>query len=135
MGLAYYVTLERPIPGVEPAQKPRARVAARNDKRLSEIAQALGVLELLEFSSQDPSELRSFLSSQGADVSEFDLPEENWFEADAGLKTVRALQAHVRAEPASVDDAVGLSRELEAFEEVLTAALQHEIRWHLTIDY
>ncbi|HJL41223.1 MAG TPA: hypothetical protein RMG48_07950 [Myxococcales bacterium LLY-WYZ-16_1] len=134
MGLAYYVTLERPVPGVDGAAAP-GRAAARNDRVLSELAQRLRVSELLDFRSPGGAELAEFLEQSGASRDDFDLPDEAWFDAYAGLETVQVLLEHVRAHPDEVQQPVELLRDLEGFEQTLRAAVRAGVRWHLTIDF
>lgn len=133
MAMAYFISLERPLepPGTWTA--PVGPALAQNDVALSERAQNLGISELLDFASQDPNELAAFLSQEGGDPNNFDLPKEDWFDSGAGLETVRALLEHVRTEPEGLRDPPTVAIELEAFARVLETAQERGIRWHLTI--
>ena len=59
------------------------------------------------------------------------IPEEQWFLAEDGLKTVRALMQ--AEESRKMDDRI--LEELKEFQKVLQAAAANGIRWHLAIDF
>ena len=69
------------------------------------------------------------MADEGIDADGIDLPALQQFQADDGLATVRALQPEPEAQ---VDDVVQDLRELE---NVLEAAKQHGVGWHLEVDF
>jgi hypothetical protein len=62
-------------------------------------------------------------------------PAEEWFDPAEGLRTVRSLLSYVRDNPASVKQGRGVCDDLEAAEEVLAAAREYGVRFHLAIAF
>ena len=79
-----------------------------------------------EFFSIDPEEAATFLDGEGDDHGELVLPPEQYFSADDGLATVRALLPMPGAEPAL--------RDLHDCERILSIAGEHGIGWHFAMD-
>ena len=61
--------------------------------------------------------------------------QETWFTAGEGLRTVRALIAHLEGHPRSFQGADAALSDLQDFAYVLEQAEQRGIRWHLCVDY
>jgi hypothetical protein len=60
------------------------------------------------------------------------LPPEQWFEAEGGLTTIRALLEHSESvKPAETN----LLEDLRACKRVLEAAQQHNVRFHFSLDF
>ena len=60
-----------------------------------------------------------------------------WRQPAKGLATVRALIAHVRANPSAVQSVPVdyVLSDLEEWERVLLVAEENKVRWHMAIDY
>ncbi len=98
--------------------KPRAETATR-----------LGVRPLMEFFSQNPEEARDFFEGEGMD--DVEIPDEQWFPAEEGLRTVQALLREVDSSQELKDT----KEDLLQFERVLGEAQKNKVRWHLAVDY
>jgi hypothetical protein len=105
---AYYIVLEKSIPGVE----------------------ATGLYGRSLF-SLNPEELAKFLEDHQVGES-VQIPEERWFSAEEGLNTVSALLKSLAEMPTT--EASILVKELAEFQRVLQAAGPRNVRWHLGID-
>src|SRR6266478_2318884 len=126
MGAAFYIGLEKEIPGVDTMID--GKMLSRAEKNLEEAAKRLGVRPLMEFFSVSADEACDLL---GEDVAGIEIPAAQWFAAEEGLKTVDALLSEADASPdlrAAKDDLLGCQR-------VLREAQKHGVRWHLAIDF
>ena len=133
MGLGWHVALDKPIPGLKaPAADGKALIHRQHD--LDEIAGRLGCEPLTRFVSVNPAALSRYLQEQGLDPDNFPIPDEEWFEAAEGLKTVRGLLAHIKSRPDAVLDAGRIVRDLQAIEQILAVAEQAQVLFHLTSD-
>ena len=63
------------------------------------------------------------------------LPDEEWYSAAAGLKTVRGLMAHVRENPKKFKQSAALLEDLGELERYLAIADKEGVRFHLTPDF
>src|SRR5690242_10573970 len=65
--------------------------------------------------------------------------EEQWFSPADGLRTVRALLEHLDENPRSFKgdevDPAAIEEDLEAIEQIISAAQKAGVRFHLSIDY
>jgi hypothetical protein len=130
MGLGWHVALQSPIPGVNPADVDgKALIHRQHD--LDELARRVGVEPLSHFVSANPETLAGYLTQQGLDPGEYSLPEEEWFAAAEGLKTIRGLLAELSSRPDAVLDSYRILRDLEAIERILQAASQAQVAFHL----
>ncbi len=126
MGAALYIVLEKEIPSVDTIID--GKMLSRAEKHLAETAKRLGVRPLMEFFSVGPDEAAGFLGGEGAEI---EIPAEQWFSAEEGLRTVQALLDEVDSSSesrAAKDDLLGCER-------VLREAQKHGVRWHLALDF
>lgn len=136
MGVALFIAPERDVAGLDTFVDGKALAHARD---LDGLARAAGVRPLMEFFSQSPDDLLSFLGEEGDD-GELHLPEgftappEEWFDAAAGLESVRGLLGHLAAHPEGVRSLDRVIEDLRQFEEVLAALAREGVRWHLGVD-
>jgi hypothetical protein len=72
--------------------------------------------------------MAAFAENEGALPSKV---EETWYMAGEGLKTVRMLLQEL--EQNSANDPV--VKDLEDFRRVLETLQQHNVRWHLAVDF
>jgi len=126
---AFYLMLQEKIPGVD-ATGLEGRALSKHSKKLEAMAKRAGVTSLMNLFSSSEEEMAGFLEDHGTEVN---LPEEKWFTADEGLKTITALLGALADAPSSENSA--LTTELAQFQQVLQAARSRNIRWHLGIDY
>lgn len=126
---AFYIVLQEKIPGVD-ATGLECRALSKHSEKLEVLAKQAGVISLMNLFSVSKGEIAGFLEEGGADV---EVPEERWFSADDGLKTVAALLKALTDAPSIEGPA--LSAELRQFQRVLEAARSRNVGWHLGIDY
>lgn len=127
MGAALYIALEREIPGFDPFINGKA--LSQVSDQLAVIATSVGVRPLMEFFSADPDMLAEFLD-EGAEA-----PQQTWFPASDGLGTVRALRAHLVANPSALPKSERILADLADMERVLTTASGHGVAWCLQVDF
>ncbi|MGE0085966.1 MAG: hypothetical protein AB7S75_16280 [Desulfococcaceae bacterium] len=132
MGLAWYIVSEKEIKGFDTFVDGKA-IAHADEKILADIFSSLNVPPLMSFFSQNPEETGDFFDYE-ADIPE-NLPEEEWFSAADGLKTVRALTVHLQAHPESVAESEEILEDLKEYERILSRFEKEGIRWHLAIDF
>jgi hypothetical protein len=133
MSVAYYIVLQSEIDGFDPFVNGKA-IAHASEKELDKIFKTLNVTPLADFLSQDPDELAEFISDAGGDAPE-DLPGEQWFTADQGLTTVRALKQHLASNPKALKNAAAIGEDLAEYEAVFERIKKEGVLWHLALDF
>ncbi len=130
MSLAWFVALEREIPGFDPFVN--GKFIAKAGDQLDAVAKSSGVTPLMDFFSASPEVLEAMAEEAGEDAL-VGGPEEQWFTAEDGLKTVRVLlQA---ASDGKLPSSEKIASDLRELETVLEKARAHGVRWHLAIDF
>jgi len=130
MSLAWYIKLERPIPGFDHGVN--GKPIAHAGKMLDAIAEQSGVPPLMHFFSASPEELAQFTGDDSF-VATKKLPSERWFSAAEGLTTVHALIQGVQN--TSSEHADRILDDLQQFQNVLEVAVTNAVRWHLAVDF
>lgn len=120
LSVAWYIVLEREIPGFDHFVNGKA--AAKASAQLDSFAKEKVLPPLMSFFS---------ISPEDHGVSLEQSPSEKWFSADDGLKTVNGLIDG--AEKHKLDARV--IADLREFQTVLEVAKQHDIGWHLAVDF
>lgn len=133
MSVAYYIVPEREIAGFDHFVNGKALGHADEDI-LNHLCGELNVQSLLAFISQDPEELADFMEDEDVDMPE-EFAEVQWFDATAGLATVRALATHLEGNPDAVKDSNELIEDLREYESVLKRLEQEKVRWYLALDF
>lgn len=128
---ALYIVLQQKIAGVDSNIDNHA--LSKHSRQLESFAIEAGVKPLMSFFSVSPEEAADLLGNRGVAEVDVQIPEEKWFEAEEGLKTLEALLRCLATTP-SPENGV-LAVELSAFQELLKIARSQHIRWHLAIDY
>jgi hypothetical protein len=105
----------------KPAKAPVRKTAGPNPEELEDMVAAIE--EEIAGSEQN---LKAALEG---------LPDEGWYSAAAGLKTVRGLVAHVRDNPKKVKQSAALLEDLGELERYLAIADKEGVRFHLTPDF
>ena len=135
MAASLYIVVEGEDPGFDIFVNGHA--LARNEDALERLAERLNVHPLLEFFSADENSM-ALLLEQGAADPEWarHLPQPQWFQADAGLSTVRLLLEFLTVTPVALgSDTEFVARELREYETVLRKASQRGLRWHLAVSW
>ena len=130
---AYLIALEKEIPGY--SMKMDGSALSRSSEQLEELAKKAKAKSLMEFFSAAPEHLEAFVEDHGVDPTnaKANWPDEQWYTAEDGLDTIRALQSQLSSVNPKVRAAV--ERDLNDFTSDLEAARAHSIRWHLAIDF
>ena len=136
MALAIVVTLEKHLPDTAAsaayAKAASGKALARESDRLDTAARAAGVAALTSMLSESQAALIEQLKADGFDPSKMRLPPEQWFDAAAGLKSLRGLIQHVTANLNNFKQPNPILRDLKAAEALLVAAESAKVRFHFT---
>ena len=133
MSLALYVALEKEIPGFD-ASSVCGKLLAKAQRKLDGIARRHGLTPLEDFISTAPEDILAFLEDAGGVPEGVEIPPEEWFEPSDGLRTVRGLLEHLRRDSTGDKNHKGVITDLKATEQVLAAAAEKGVRFHLAID-
>ncbi len=133
MGTALFIVLEHEIPDFH--QSEYSKILAKAGEELDAVAAQLGVPPLMSFFSKDPQEVEDFLDDHGAALDEMPIPDETWYTAADGLKTVDALLGHYKSVPNPTPQTANIVSDLQEFEGVLRRAEAAGVRWHLDVDF
>ncbi len=128
---SYYVILEREIPNFDAYVNGHG--LSKDSDRLEQLAKGIGVKPLLSFFSVSQEELILLLNSAVSADLNIKSEKEQWFSAEDGLRTVRALMDSLQKTQSTAREK--LVSELREFERVLIVAHEQDIGWHLGIDY
>lgn len=133
MPLVITITLDKPIPELAAFTKgATGKALARETDRLDAAARRKDVSPITELLSESQTVLIEQMKADGFDPSKMRLPPEQWFPAAGGLKTVRALHAHVSANLNDFKQPNPILRDLKAAETLLTAAETAGAKFHFT---
>ncbi|HEY8668796.1 MAG TPA: hypothetical protein VIL86_19270 [Tepidisphaeraceae bacterium] len=133
MAEAIVVTLEKELDASAAYVKAASgRALAREADRLDTAARIRGVTAITSLLSESQAVLFAQLKENGFDPTRMRLPPEQWFAAADGLKTVRALAAHVTAKMNDFKQPNPILRDLKAAETLLAAAEAAGVKFHFT---
>jgi len=126
VGVAYYIVLDKKKPGFDTFVNGKA--VAREMEAISKITKKLKL--------PDISDLTSFaaLAAEFGVDPDSEGAKEKWFDADEGLRWVRAVYEYVDTHPRSVGNRPGVLEDLEDYETVLTQAAKLKAKWHFAMD-
>jgi hypothetical protein len=128
---SYYIILETEIPNFDVYVN--GNWLSKEGENLERLAKRIGVKPLMSFFSVSQEEVASLLEDVDVTSLEVKTQEEQWFSAEDGLRTVRALMDSLQKTQSTAGEQ--LVAELQEFERVLVAAHEQNIGWHLGIDY
>jgi hypothetical protein len=133
MALAFIVTLEKEIPELAVYTKGKTgKALARESDRVNSTARRKNVEPISAMLSESQAVLRAQLEADGFDTSKMRLAPELWFDAAAGLKTVRGIAEYVNANLNDFKQPNPILRDLKAVETLLVAAEAAGVRFHFT---
>jgi hypothetical protein len=133
MGSALFIVLEHEIPGFD--QSEYSKDLAQASEELDGVAATLDVLPLMSFFSKDAEEVAEFLDDEGVALDEMPIPDETWYTAADGLKTVDALLGHYQSVANPTPQTGQIIQDLKEFQSVLRRAEAEGVRWHLDVDF
>ena len=146
MAAAYFIVVQKPIPGMEATAELSGVALAANEAELNQLARDAGVTPLMNFISMSETDYAPFVDDEDEnpeDSGVFASPaaegaesviREVWFAAADGLKTVQTLLRRLEQPGTPMRDKETILAELTKLRQVLAAAQHHDIRWHLLID-
>ncbi len=135
MAASMYIVVEGEDPGFDTFVNGRSM--ARHEDALEKLALSVGVRPLIEFFSADENSM-ALLIEEGAGNQELlrRLPPPQWYTADDGLLTVRALIETLREEPQQLgSEGHRVLAELQEYARVLEKAGERGMRWHLAVSW
>jgi hypothetical protein len=128
VGVALYITFERPVPGVSASSVDGKAIAAALEE-LDGAARVCNVRPLSDFISHSADEVAAMADDLGIDKVE--TPEERWFLPQEGLRVLEALLAYARR----TSELAEATTDLESAVSVLRAASTAGTRFHLAVDF
>jgi hypothetical protein len=131
MAGGWHVLLESDLPGVA-VSTDAGKALLYYHHQIDDLAAEIGVASLSGFFRPDRAAVAAFLRSQGVEPDDDALPDDEWFEADAGLATVRGLLERLRDDPAAVPQGEKVVADLEEIERILVPAEINGVRFRLT---
>lgn len=131
-GAPLYIVPEREIEGFDHFE-PGVALGSASQKTLDKLCHQLGVPPLSSFISEDTEALQENLRYEGYAVPE--MPALTWFDAADGLRTVRALAAHLTEFPDSLKGAQAIVEELGEYAIVLERFDKEGIRWYMSAGF
>lgn len=126
-----YIVLEREISNVD--IHVNGNFLSKYNEDLASIAKRAHLAPLMNFFSASKGELVGFAEGHGVSPSQMKVPDERWFEADEGLRTLNALLQN--PETAQLPHSDRIASELREFVALLEVARASGVRWHLGVDY
>ncbi len=135
MAASMYIVVEGEDPGFDIFVNGRS--LARHEDALERLALRLDVKPLIEFFSADENSM-SLLIEEGAGNQELmrRLPPPQWYSAEDGLRTVRALLIALEADPLQLGtEGEQVLSELLEYAHVLEKTMDRKMRWHLAVSW
>jgi hypothetical protein len=132
---SYFVVLQDEIDEIDSyvALKTLTKAASK----LKEIAEDIGVSPLSGFvfgDERDREDYEDIAENEGWDYSPGGGKGDEWFDADEGLDTVRALLGYIESDPESLKRPKAATEELKALEAVLEAARDAGTKFRFEFD-
>ena len=130
-----YIVVEGDDPGYNTFVN--GRFLARHEDALEKLSLDLGVRPMIEFFSADENSM-ALLIEEGAGSADLlrRLPPPQWYAADQGLLTVRALRDSLRADTQILgSEGRAVLLELEEYVVVLEKTAARGLRWHLAVSW
>ena len=90
--------------------------------------------ELQEAVADNVDEINSAFAALETQIAENGVPPEEWFKASDGLQTVQRLLTYLRTSQDRITNAQDVAGDLEEIEQILKAADEVGVRFHLSVD-
>ncbi|MFP4697401.1 MAG: hypothetical protein ACLFMO_01700 [Eubacteriales bacterium] len=127
MSAAYYINLEREDCGID--LNIDGKGIAIEIEKLDEIAEKIEVTPLSKFFSINQESIMDLLGEEELDI---DLGGESWFEAKDGLRTIKSILIYIEENNKKIEDIT--KQDLKNVQQILSEAVNKNIKWHLGID-
>ncbi len=113
------------------------RLLARYESAIEKLALELGVKPLLEFFSADETSMALLIEEGGGNPALLhQLPPPQWYRAEDGLQTLKALILRLGADPQQLgSEGPEVVTELREYEAVLQKTAERGLRWHLAVSW
>jgi len=113
------------------------RVLARHESAVERLALNLGVKPLLEFFSADENSMALLIEEGGGNPDLLKrLPPPQWYRAEDGLATLKALIEALDADPQQLgSEGTEVLGELLEHQTVLRKTAERGLRWHLAVSW
>ncbi|MFL5327941.1 MAG: hypothetical protein ACJ8C4_03430 [Gemmataceae bacterium] len=98
---------------------------------LEEFAYELGLSPLKDFFSSNPEAIAEYFRSQGLNPDQFSLPDEEWFDPNEALPTLRGLLAKLNDDPGPVQSLEKVRDDLATICAAVEAADARGERFHI----
>jgi hypothetical protein len=131
MAGGWYVLLERDVPGLD-ISADGGKSLLYFHRQIDDLSARLQLPPISGFFRPDRAGVLAYLQEQGVEPDPDALPDEDWFEPEDGLDTVRGLLDQLRADPTSAPSGEKLIGELEEIERILGAAEREGVRFRLS---
>jgi hypothetical protein len=131
VGAGWYIAREREIPGTSGVLPHGGRALTFAQHHFDEIARSLDLPLLKDFFSSDPGAVAAYLREHGVTKDAAELADEEWFDPDLILPTVRAILEQLDNPPVGLGQIEKVRADLAAIRDILVAADQQQIRVHI----
>jgi hypothetical protein len=135
MAASMYIVVEGEDPGYNIFVN--GRLLARYESAIEKLALELGVKPLLEFFSADETSMALLIQEGGGNPELLhQLPPTQWYRAQDGLNTLRALISSLDSDPQQLgSDGPEVLSELREYQVVLKKTAERGLRWHLAVSW
>ena len=127
---SFYIVLQNKIPNLD--EYVNGSQLLKRQETLDLLSKKFDVKPLMSFYSTNGDDVRSVLDCEAPEELGIKIPREEWFTAEEGLPTIRALLNHFEKTNSPSDEK--RMAELRKWNQVLSAAREHQVRWHLAVD-
>lgn len=133
MGLAWFISTENEVPGLDTFVDGKS-IAHASEGKMAAIVEKLGIRHPMKFFSTSLEEVEDLIGEPLDVESMAQVPDEEWFPAEAGLDAVKPLLAYLRENEGELEHQEDVIRDLEGFERILLDLKEKGVRWHMSID-
>jgi hypothetical protein len=136
MSAAFYIVLDRETPGFNTTVN--GKFLAKDADRIDRVSKAIGIPSLSDFICFSPGSAESIVENSGKSPNEMEtaeLPQQRWFDAQAGLDFIEKIAAFIDENPTIVKNTKGVLDDLEEYKVVLQKAKSIGARWNLQVDF
>ena len=135
MAASMYIVVEGEDPGFDIFVNGRS--LARHEDALERLALRIGVRPLIEFFSADENSMALLIEEGGGNPDLLKrLPPPQWYRAEDGLATLKALIEALDADPQQLgSEGTEVLGELLEHQTVLRKTAERGLRWHLAVSW